>query len=193
MTQHITHKDRKGDAIALHIFEEHAVGSVLAPSRATFSGSYTNGLHVLVCPVVRAARPLLSVQVRYRLLREVNELLIVPARDGGAFDTGFTLQAFAQKPVTLQRITRNLQYSEEVGYLTSYAYFQLTSAITTRSAGGNPAYPTHMNNPQYRLELKSARPHGLPDKGVVRVSVQGSTLRAWNVKLVFGAGERITE
>jgi calpain-7 len=49
LSQHITHKDRKGDAIALHIFEGDTVGSVLAPSRATYSGSYTDGLHVLVC------------------------------------------------------------------------------------------------------------------------------------------------
>ena len=50
-----------------------------------------------------------------------------------------------------------------------------------------------MNNPQYRFELKSSKANGLPDKGAVRISVQGSTSRAWNVKLVFGAGERITE
>jgi hypothetical protein len=44
----------------------------------------------------------------------MNELLVVPARDGGTFETGFSLHAFSVGPIKLERIIRNLQYSEEV-------------------------------------------------------------------------------
>ncbi len=113
--------------------------------------------------------------MRYPLREGENVLSALPSRDRGLLQTGFTLRAFATAGTQLafSRVGLSLPYTEEVG-----------GALTKRTAGGHPGYPSHSKNPQYKLVLER--------KGTLRLALKGAAELAWNVKLLWGA-ERVFE
>ncbi|GMK56635.1 hypothetical protein CspeluHIS016_0304750 [Cutaneotrichosporon spelunceum] len=165
LSQHRNSKDVPLDDIALHVFRDHRsrVGAdlsrLVAPTHEQ-ENPYTNALHTLV---------------RYPLREGQNVLSAVPSRDRGLLQTGFTLRAFASPGTQLQlsRVGLTVPYSEEV-----------RGALTKRTAGGHPGYPSHSKNPQYKLVVER--------KGTLRLTLKGAAELAWNVKLLWGA-ERVFE
>lgn len=73
----------------------------------------------------------------------------------------------------------------------SWANVQVTSALTKRTAGGHPGYPLHFVNPQYKLTV--GQPTNGSKKSAMRLELQGAKDMAWNVKLLWGNGERVYE
>lgn len=65
--------------------------------------------------------------------------------------------------------------------------------MTKRCAGGNPAFSTHHCNPQYRLVVNSAAGAKQGCKSKVRLLLSGTKDVPWNIKLVWGKGERVFE
>ncbi|OCF58147.1 calpain-like protease palB/RIM13 [Kwoniella mangroviensis CBS 10435] len=168
LSQHITSKDRPLDDIALHVFEEYdhggKAGRLIKPERADQTSPYANDMHILV---------------RYILRRSSSTILVIPARDRGNFQTGFTLNAFAAQgsTLTLERISQSMPFSQVI-----------SGSLNSRNAGGHPGYPTHLLNPQYKVMLRSP-PRGGNIEG--RITLQGEKERAWNVKLLWGKGELV--
>ncbi|BEI82526.1 hypothetical protein CcaverHIS002_0303940 [Cutaneotrichosporon cavernicola] len=165
LSQHRNSKDVPLDDIALHVFRDHRsrVGadlSRLASPTHEQENPYTNALHTLV---------------RYPLREGQNVFSALPSRDRGLLQTGFTLRAFASPGTQLQlsRVGLTMPYTEEV-----------RGALTKRTAGGHPGYPSHSKNPQYKLVLER--------KGTLRLELKGAAELAWNVKLLWG-GERVFE
>ncbi|WVQ83588.1 hypothetical protein IAT38_005729 [Cryptococcus sp. DSM 104549] len=169
LSQHITSTDRPLDDIALYVFEEYGTSGrgrmgMVNPERIEKMTPYANNVHVLA---------------RYQLRRPSSTLLIIPARDHGIFQTGFTLQALspASTTLSLERVSRTMPFSETI-----------SGSLTSRNAGGHPGWPSHMVNPQYRLEVKPP-PRGGAVKG--RVMLYGDMEVAWNVRLLWGQGELV--
>ncbi|WWC68846.1 uncharacterized protein I206_102782 [Kwoniella pini CBS 10737] len=169
LSQHITSKDRPLDDIALHVFEEHghnATKKLIRPERADQTSPYANDMHVLV---------------RYSLRRSTASLLVISARDRGNYQTGFTLNAYASTgtSISLERISQRLPFSQVV-----------SGSLNSRTAGGHPGHSSHILNPQYRVTFQQ------PSKGakiVGRITLQGEKERAWNVKLLWGKGELVSD
>lgn len=115
--------------------------------------------------------------MRFSLRKGKNVLSALPSRDRGRSQTGFTLRAFASPgtELSLSKVGLNLPFSEEV-----------RGELTKRSAGGHPGYPTHHKNPQYKLTVNGKR-------ASLRLSLKGAKELAWNVKLLWGQGERVFE
>ncbi|KLT45989.1 calpain-like protease palB/RIM13 [Cutaneotrichosporon oleaginosum] len=165
LSQHRNSKDVPLDDIAVHVFRDHRarvradVSRLVAPTHEE-ENPYTNALHTLV---------------RYPLREGANVLSALPSRDRGLLQTGFTLRAFAAPgtSLALQRVALSLPFTQEA-----------RGALTKRTAGGHPGYPTHSRNPQYRLAVERA--------GTLRVALKGAAELAWNVKIVWGA-ERVFE
>lgn len=113
--------------------------------------------------------------MRYPLREGKNVLSALPSRDRGLLQTGFTLRALAGAGTQLQlsRVGLTLPYTEEV-----------SGALTKRTAGGHPGYPSHSKNPQYKLVLER--------KGTLRLALKGAAELAWNAKLLWGA-DRVFE
>ncbi|WVW79913.1 hypothetical protein I302_101883 [Kwoniella bestiolae CBS 10118] len=170
LSQHITSKDRPLDDVALHVFEEYGhrsgSGRLIRPEKADQTSPYANDMHILV---------------RYPLRRTTSSLLIIPARDRGNFQTGFTLKAFASHGSTLKldRISQTMPFSQVI-----------SGSLNSRNAGGHPGHPTHIFNPQYKVVLQ-APPRGGSIEG--RITLQGEKERAWNVKLLWGKGELVSD
>ncbi|WWC87652.1 uncharacterized protein L201_002542 [Kwoniella dendrophila CBS 6074] len=170
LSQHYTSKDRPLDDIALHVFEEHGHGAkrgrLIRPERADQTSPYANDMHVLV---------------RYPLRQAESSLLVIPARDRGNFQTAFTLNTFVSEGSTLSldRISQTMPF------------FQcISGSLNSRNAGGHPGNPTHLLNPQYKVVLGPPT-RGLKLKG--RIALQGHKEKAWNVKLLWGKGELISD
>ncbi|WVR04018.1 hypothetical protein IAU60_001017 [Kwoniella sp. DSM 27419] len=169
LSQHVTSKDRLLDDVALHVFEEHGVSTkreLIRPERADQASPYANSMHVLV---------------RYAVRGGDTTLRVIPTRDRGMFQTGFTLQALAPTGATvaLERDSQTLPFSQ-----------LLTGSLHSRNAGGHPGWPSHMINPQYALSVR-ATPRGEPCS--VRMMLHGDKDLAWNVKLLWGRGELVSE
>ncbi|WRT65480.1 uncharacterized protein IL334_002423 [Kwoniella shivajii] len=168
LSQHITSKDRPLDDIALHVFEEYGAGSKLgrsvSPEMADQMSPYANDTHVLV---------------RYRLRQSASSLLVIPARDRGNFQTGFTINVFASQGsvLSLERMSRTLPFSQAV-----------SSSLNNRNAGGHPGHPTYNINPQYQVTILPPIKGGKIDG---RIAIQGGKECAWNVKLLWGKGELV--
>ncbi|WVQ94450.1 hypothetical protein IAU59_001529 [Kwoniella sp. CBS 9459] len=174
LSQHVSSKDRPLDDIALHVLEDFEGGSggtggtgrLIQPMQAKQASPYANSIHVFT---------------RYQLRRSESSLLVIPARDRGNFQTGFTVQAFASSGsvLSLERISRTLPFSQS-----------LSGTLNSRNAGGHPGHPTHMINPQYALTI-----HSPPRNGKVsgRITLQGEKEIAWNVKLLWGKGDLISD
>lgn len=76
----------------------------------------------------------------------------------------------------------------------SHTNAQVTSALTKRTAGGHPGYPLHFINPQYKLTVgQPANGSASTKKSTLRLELQGAKDMAWNVKLLWGNGERVYE
>ncbi|KIR26024.1 calpain-like protease palB/RIM13 [Cryptococcus deuterogattii LA55] len=86
LSQHITSRDRPLDDIALHVFEDldpnHArkLGAIQSEGLER-TNPYTNSNHLLV---------------RYQLRRPTSNLTLIPSRDRGMDQTGFTLKALSE-------------------------------------------------------------------------------------------------
>ncbi|ORY40903.1 hypothetical protein BCR35DRAFT_327462 [Leucosporidium creatinivorum] len=100
---------------------------------------------------------------------------------GAAADPRFTLRAFADTPIKLEDGPPPLPYSQS-----------LQGSWTEKTAGGNHACATFLNNPQYRVSLSS-----LPERPNLRgeLSIRCDTSKDTpvNVKLVRRKGERIAD
>ncbi|WVF66841.1 hypothetical protein IAT40_001583 [Kwoniella sp. CBS 6097] len=173
LSQHITSKDRPLDDIALHVFEDFEGGSnrvnggrSIQPKQAEQTSPYANSIHVLA---------------RYQLRRHESTLLVIPARDRGNFQTGFTLQAFSSRgsTISLERISRTLPFSQTI-----------SGTLNNRNTGGHPGHPTHIINPQYAITVQPP-PRGGKVSG--RIMLQGETEVAWNVRLLWGKGELVSD
>ncbi|OCF34623.1 calpain-like protease palB/RIM13 [Kwoniella heveanensis BCC8398] len=173
LSQHVTSKDRPLDDIALHVFEDYEAGPrasgtrLVQPKQVDQASPYANSIHILT---------------RYQLRRRSDStLLVIPARDRGNFQTGFTLQALAPSGSTLsfERVSYTLPFSQS-----------LSASLNSRNAGGHAGYPTHMINPQYSITVET------PDRGSKadgRILLQGDKEVAWNVKLLWGKGELVSD
>lgn len=171
------------DDVALHVFREYqqqeqpSSAPVIPESSFVSAGvpsspqtPYTNALHTLV---------------KYPLRQGPNVVNAIASRDRGIFQTGFTLRAYGSKGVSslsLSRIGHTLPFKETVEL-----------ALTKRSAGGNPAFPTHHQNPQFRLGVDSAAGAKPGSKSKLHFLLSGTKDVPWNVKLVWGKGERVYE
>ncbi|ODO06320.1 calpain-like protease palB/RIM13 [Cryptococcus wingfieldii CBS 7118] len=171
LSQHIVNKDRPLDDIALHVFEEFGAGQkrragAVHSERLEQTNPYVNGNHVLV---------------RYQLRRPSSSLIVVPSRDRGVYQTGFTLKAFAPEGVSLEltRLSRTMPFSETI-----------TGSLDSRNAGGQPGWPTHMINPQYRVVVQPTRRR---EKASGRITVRGDKDLTLNARLVWGKGELVFE
>ncbi|KAK8861370.1 hypothetical protein IAR55_002189 [Kwoniella newhampshirensis] len=172
LSQHVTSNDKPLEDIALHVFEEYGASSSITlreavqPKRADQTSPYANSVHVLV---------------RYQLRRPDSNLLIIPARDRGNFQTSFTLNVYAPIgcSLDLERIARHMPFSETV-----------SGVITSRNAGGHPGWPTSMNNPQYKVIVS---PPARGGRVHARMVFRGEKDTAWNVKLLWGRGEQVFE
>ncbi|WVQ73824.1 hypothetical protein IAR50_003405 [Cryptococcus sp. DSM 104548] len=171
LSQHIVSRDRPLDDIALHVFEQFGVSQkrrtgAVHSERSEQTNPYANGNHVLV---------------RYQLRRPSSSLIIVPSRDRGVYQTGFTLKLFAPERVSLQlnRLPRTMPFSESV-----------TGSLNSRNAGGHPGWPTHMINPQYNVVVQPTRER---EKASGRIILRGDKDIALNARLVWGRGELVFE
>jgi calpain-7 len=108
----------------------------------------------------------------------------MPLRDRGLYRTDFTLQAFAPDDlsISLERISTTLPFSASIA-----------GKLTSRNAGGHAGLPSWIDNPQFKLTV--AAPQGLRRSGAdtLRVVLQGETEMAWNVKVLWGKGELVSE
>jgi calpain-7 len=144
---------------------------------------YSNGLHIFVGSAFTGMRKnTLTNQVRYKIRRSSTTLLIVPSRDRGIYRTDFTLEAFASfgSDLRLTRINQSLPFTQLI-----------PGSLTTRNAGGNPGWPSWMQNPQYKLVISS--PPSRIGQGVLRVLLNGDKALAWNAKVLWGTGELVHE
>ncbi|KAK4687428.1 calpain-7, partial [Tremellales sp. Uapishka_1] len=69
--------------------------------------------------------------------------------------------------------------------------FTLQAFAPKGNAGGHAGYPSHMINPQYRLDLSAQTRSSR--KAVVRIILRGEKDLPWNVKMVHGRGELVFE
>nr|ODN98585.1 calpain-like protease palB/RIM13 [Cryptococcus depauperatus CBS 7855] len=168
LSQHVTSRDRPLDDIALHVFEVFNNPSQKTgppePERLNPRNSYINSTHVLV---------------RYQLRRLITNLIVVPARDRGIYQTGFTLNVHAPENTLLQveKISRTMPFMKTV-----------CGSLTSRNAGGHPRWPTHITNPQYKLVVRS----GMGEM-TGRIVLQGDKNVPWNVRIVWGRGELVAD
>lgn len=123
-------------------------------------------------------------QYRHVVRRSGTSLTIMPLRDRGLYRTDFTLQAFAPDnlSINLERISTTLPFSTTI-----------TGQMTSRNAGGHAGLPSWIDNPQYKLVV--AAPQGVRRAAAdaLRVVLQGETDMAWNVKVLWGKGELVSE
>lgn len=171
LSQHITSRDRPLDDIALHVFEglgpnnSRNLGAIYSEGLER-TNPYTNSNHLLV---------------RYQLRRPTSDLTLIPSRDRGIDQTGFTLNAFAPASISLslERISRTLPFTQRI-----------SGNLTDRSAGGHPGWPTHMTNPQYKVVV---RPGEGKSEISGRIILHGEKDVPWNVKLIWGRGQLVYE
>ncbi|TXT11061.1 hypothetical protein VHUM_01812 [Vanrija humicola] len=172
LSQHHISKDIPLDDVALHVFRDFNPfddrGRRLSHSHHE-KNPYVNALHTLV---------------RFPLRQGENTLNAVASRDRGLVQRGFTLRAFASPgtSLVLKRVTLTLPFSETVN-----------SELTKRTAGGHPGFPSHHTNPQYRLSVGQRAPGAPPRPSTVRIALQGAKELAWNIKLLWGHGQRVFE
>ncbi|GJE94253.1 cysteine proteinase [Phanerochaete sordida] len=132
-------------------------------------GEYTNNTQMLVRAT--ASEDVISLTASY---------------DGPYDDVGFTVTAYASVPVFWKTETFTLPYTEKA-----------TGAfIAGKNAGGNPALPTFMTNPQYHLRLHpddSAAKTGRDKKVRTRLSLHGDRRVPLNILAVWSNGQRIAD
>ncbi|OXB33391.1 calpain-like protease palB/RIM13 [Cryptococcus neoformans] len=171
LSQHITSRDRPLDDIALHVFED------LGPNHSRNLGAiYSEGLE-RINPYTNSNHLL----VRYQLRRPTTDLTLIPSRDRGMDQTGFTLNVFAPASISLSldRISRTLPFTQRI-----------LGNLTDRSAGGHPGWPTHMTNPQYKVVV---RPGEGKNEISGRIVLHGEKDVPWNAKLIWGKGQLVYE
>ena len=138
------------------------------PPRLTLvrKGTYTNSTHVLVRTRVSRTHisGILSVSASFD--RSVNDS-----------DVGFTITAYsAGAQLAWDKTLYRPPYTKTV-----------EGAFTSKNAGGQPAYPTFMNNPQYRLKL------GSTGDGNVSINMTAGKELPLHIDIVWASGERVYE
>ncbi|KAI0070564.1 cysteine proteinase [Panus rudis PR-1116 ss-1] len=169
LTRHVVDSKRKGEYISL----SSQVKDVVDRNISQLKGAYTNSTHVLVKSRVSLDSPELSITASY---------------DGNYDNVGFTITAYSNRPLSWVRETVYLPYTEKI-----------SSGFTARTAGGNPSYPTFMNNPQYHLrfhgrQASSSSSGSRRQKARIEVTVQGDRHVPLHVDVVYSQqGERVME
>ena len=128
-------------------------------------------------------------------------LSLVASYDGPYDEVGFTVIAYSSSPISWKTELNALAYNEKVRkagriHLPFLNMFQATGAFISKNAGGNPALPTFMVNPQYHLRIHpdSAVPKaGRSKKARLKLSLQGERRIPLNVLAVWSHGQRIAE
>ena len=125
--------------------------------------------------------------------------------DGLYDDVGFTISAYASSPISWVPLRTDMLYIEKVmRFCCSFAILcstakcvQMTGALTTKTAGGNPSLPTFMNNPQYHLRIhpdkSSQKTDSSTRKSQVSVVLSGDRRLPFNVSVLWSEGQRITD
>jgi calpain-7 len=108
----------------------------------------------------------------------------MPLRDRGLYRTDFTLQAFAPDhlSIDLERISTTLPFSTTI-----------KGNLTGRNAGGHAGLPSWIDNPQFKLTVAASQGSRRVAADKLRVMLQGDTDMAWNVKVLWGKGELVSE
>lgn len=72
---------------------------------------------------------------------------------------------------------------------------QVTGALVSKNAGGNPSMPTFLINPQYYLRIHPATSANAnsTQKSQLLVELTGNRNIPLNVSIVWSQGQRITE
>jgi hypothetical protein len=104
-------------------------------------------------------------------------------RDRGLHKTDFTLQAFAAAGahLSLDRVSTSLPFSVDIA-----------GSLTAKNAGGRVGLPTWIDNPQYKLVVGSSQARQSLERSL-RVTLQGDAEMAWNIAVLHGQGEPVSE
>ncbi|KAL4248263.1 peptidase C2 family protein [Abortiporus biennis] len=170
LTRHVTDTTQDSEFISLS-----AESRSFADSNAMYlKGAFTNSTHVLTKATCTNAD---------------NELSLVASYDGCGGNVGFTITAYSADPLSWVREQAELPFNETV-----------SGAFTSKTAGGNPTFPTFMSNPQYRLCIapdksgnSATTSNGRAQKAIVELTVHGERKIPYNLTAVWSRGERITE
>lgn len=124
--------------------------------------------------------------------------------EGALADVRYTLTILSDAEIALEPRSQRGFYPKTAG-LHFYGTFpsnfnfpiQVTGNLSIRSSGGNHTYPTFMNNPQYKLNIRPAASGEGSDPNVRApfiVSAKGPRDLPLNVKIVWSSsGTRVTE
>ncbi|KAJ3487156.1 hypothetical protein NLI96_g3727 [Meripilus lineatus] len=167
LTRHVADTRAQSDFVSLYAES----GDLLDVNAAHLKGAYISSTHVLVKASISRFFPVLSLVASY---------------DGDDDNVGFTIDAYASIPISWIKETTALPYNEKV-----------MGSFTRKTAGGNPSYPTFMNNPQYRLRFLPdsgpSRPPARGQKATLKIVAQGCRGMPLSINVVWSRGERVTE
>ncbi|KAJ1957628.1 cysteine protease [Linderina pennispora] len=161
LSKHVQKTEENRDFIALHVYDSYSGRRVYEPRSAMRIGEYVNSPHVLV---QFSATP----GTRYTLVvaqREKSKPLY------------FTLRAFCDAPISLQQAP--FPSFEEV----------VQGQWGSGSAGGNPASPRYLDNPQYKLVVRNNGNPRAKFSGII--SLESKQKHPVNVR-VFRGGFLVT-
>ncbi|KAJ1961695.1 cysteine protease [Dipsacomyces acuminosporus] len=128
LSKHVLRTEENKDFIALHVYDGKGGCRIYEPRSAMRVGEYVNVPHALV---------------QFTATPGETYTLVVAQKDKTK-SLYFTLRAFCDMPICLQRAPLP-QFLEEI-----------QGQWGSGSAGGNAASPRYLDNPQYRLTVKSS-------------------------------------
>ncbi|KAK7691878.1 hypothetical protein QCA50_005282 [Cerrena zonata] len=163
LTRHVTDSKRKSEYVSLSV--QHKTS--LDVSSSYLKGSYTDSTHFLAKAHVSPTSC---------------EISVIASYDGDYDDVGFTLTALSSIPISWVRESTVLHHTK-----------RLTGAFTAKTAGGNPSYPSFMNNPQYRLRIPPGPMSQQRRKVHVEMTVESDRHIPVNAMIAWSKGNRITE
>ncbi|KAF9485226.1 cysteine proteinase [Pholiota conissans] len=170
LTRHIVDSHRTLDFAALRVELEDdlTAATTIAENQRTFT--YTNSAHILARRRIPMSQKsgILSISVSY---------------DGDAREVGFTVTVYAKASTKISWV----ESKTTPPYASS-----LEGSFTSKTAGGNCAYPTFMINPQYQLTIHPQAKQQ-SNKAKVNLDLQTNKDIPVNLAMVWSQDQRISE